>query len=312
MSDELIEAMLDAAGVAYQRVELPLADVNEAASLRNQARLGDPLDPDTVERYTIAMKAGDVFPPVIARRTSARSKAVLLGGNHRYAAAKAAGRSSLDAYLVDVLDEALATQLMYEDNRRHGLAPSRDERLQQALHLSETGWNVRDAAAAVGVPETTLSTYRTIVRASRRAQGLGVGALYDGLGWEKRARLAQLNDPVLAEATRLVASANITSAATVALTRRLAEAGSDEAALRIVGDAIEEHRAEIQARAGRSGRRRGPSPAAARASSYLAMLLELDADDIAASVPSEFARKQLRAKLNALGPWALATMTALK
>lgn len=312
MSDELIEAMLDAAGVRWALAEVALDDINEAASLRNQARLSEPLDPDTVERYTLDMRSGAVFPPVLARRVSARSKLVLLGGNHRYAAAKAAGRLSLPAYVVEVTDEALATRLMFEDNRRHGLAPNREERLQQALHLSETGWTVRDAAAAVGVPETTLATYRTIARASRRAAALGVGPMFDALGWEKRARLAQLNDPVLVEATRLVASAGLTRAATVALSRRLTSAGSDEAALRIVGDAIEEHRSAIQARAGgRGGRRRGPAPAASRAAGSLAVLLELEPADIAASVASEFARSTLRKRLRDLGPWAVEVMKAL-
>lgn len=310
MSDELIEAMLDSAAVRWERTTVALDDINEAASLRNQARIGEPLDADTVERYTIDMRSGAVFPPVLARRRG-RGKLVLLGGNHRFAAARASGRVSLPAYVVEVEDEALATRLMYEDNRRHGLAPSREERLQQALHLSETGWTVRDAATAVGVPETTLATYRTITRASRRAAALGVGAMFDSLGWEKRSRLAQLNDPVLVEATRLVSGAHLTSAATVDLTRRLSAAGSDAAALRIVGDAIEEHRSTIQERAGRS-RRRGPAPAASRAASAVSVLLELDPADVAATVPSAFGRTELRRKLNALGPWALAAMRALQ
>src|SRR5689334_10226051 len=67
---------------------LEVGSVDQVASLANQARL-EPLDPDVVERYAADMARGDHFPPVLARQQG--KKIVLLGGNHRLAAARDAG-----------------------------------------------------------------------------------------------------------------------------------------------------------------------------------------------------------------------------
>ena len=91
-----VETWLDSIETAWSYVdELDLAAVDEKASLRNQARL-EPLDDDTVERYAADMTRGDVFPPVIVR--SKNSRLVVLGGNHRYHAAKRSRPSSMSVW----------------------------------------------------------------------------------------------------------------------------------------------------------------------------------------------------------------------
>lgn len=127
--DASIEAWLDERKLTYEYNEtLPLSRIDRAASLSNQARL-EPLDEEVVERYAADMERGDIFPPLVARRSG--RKLILIGGNHRTTAATRANLVSFPVYIVDV-DAEGATALTYEDNRRHGLPPSEEERLLQA------------------------------------------------------------------------------------------------------------------------------------------------------------------------------------
>ncbi len=56
-------------------------------SLRDQARLGNPVDEETVERYAEAMRGGAEFPAVVGWRGS-EAKLILIDGNHRQVAAE--------------------------------------------------------------------------------------------------------------------------------------------------------------------------------------------------------------------------------
>lgn len=304
--DPRVEGMLDRLGVPWTLELISLEEINERTSRQNQARTfgdGAALDADTVERYTLDMKAGAEFPPVLARRTSAKAKLVLLGGNHRHAAAVAAGRAVIPGYVVEVADEALVVRLMYEDNRTHGLAVPREDRLRQAVHLTSMGWTNRDAGACVGIEDTAVATAKSVFAASGRARKAGVGDEFDGLTWTHRARLAGLNTPVLVEATKVVAASGMTQVSTTEFCRRLKAAGSDEAALRLVGDELEARRGEWQERAGAGGRKRGGNRPDARVRGAMVTIMSEDVAGVVASCPNDRARRDLVEKVRRLGAW---------
>lgn len=172
---------------------LELARIDQAASLANQARL-EPLNGEVVDRYAEAIKAGDVLPDVIVWRRPRRAgeQLVTLGGNHRTHAHEKAGSKTLGAYLVECT-EAVATVLMYEDNRRHGLPPSQAERVQQARHLvATTKMTVKRAAAIVGVGQGSLQVAIQTGDVERRARALSVNL--GALAPSTRFRLAAVRD----------------------------------------------------------------------------------------------------------------------
>lgn len=204
-----VEAMLDAQGVAWTYVdEYPLDRINVVRSLANQARV-EPLDQEVVERYTADVEAGDHFPPLIVHELD--GEAILLGGNHRTAAFRRAGVTTHAAYIVDGLEHVLAA-LRYEDNRRHGLPPTTEERAMHGLHLMRTfGYSQRDAARAVGVNQPALSRLQAADDCAARARKVpGIQHLPAGI----RFRLDMIrDDKVLAHVAQLSIRRQLTAGA---------------------------------------------------------------------------------------------------
>jgi ParB-like chromosome segregation protein Spo0J len=197
-------------GVGFERVPaLPLDEIDDLKSLTNQARV-KPLDEPTVERYTLDLDAGDVFPPIVVRRRNTRSKLVLIGGNHRYAAHKRASRATIDAYVVEC-DDLTAVRMTYEDNRNHGLTLTDDERVAHATHLVDLGWKQAAAARLVGLDQQKLQRAIGATRADRRALELGVDVqAFTRIAKTGRWRLDQVkDDTVFVAAAQLAIDARL-------------------------------------------------------------------------------------------------------
>lgn len=312
--DPRTEAWLDEMAVPWTfEPEVFLSAIDVDGGLRNQARVAEPLDGDTVERYVAAMREGAVFPPCLLRKRG-RKRHLPLGGNHRIAAAKTAGRDAVSGYLVEVTDES-ATALMYGDNIRHGLPPSRAERIQMAVHLHEAcGYNQRSAAAAVGLGQPAVSLALKDRESTRRAEDLEVGASFRALPQAARNRLAPLrSDPVFAEAVELVAGTRMPADDVVDLAKRLQDARSDKEALRIVGIERDERIAamqEVAAKGGQERQRAGPSAflVARRAATAFVGVRPAEVADTALSAE---AVASLRELLTEVGKQAMAMDAAL-
>lgn len=166
--DAATEMLLESRGIhfAYDAA-LPVEAIDQDASLTNQAR-DIPLVRDVVDRYAAALEVGDQFPAVLARRRGANGRLVLIGGNHRYAAHLAAGRTRIACYVLEC-DERTARRLAFEDNARHGLPPTDDERIAHATLLIDDGMTIAAAAALVGIGRGKLQIARDAARATTRA-----------------------------------------------------------------------------------------------------------------------------------------------
>jgi uncharacterized ParB-like nuclease family protein len=287
-----IEAWLTECRVAWEfDPALPVDTVDQVGSLANQARL-EPLDADVVDRYAADMERGDQFPPVIVRRQGKRL--ILLGGNHRLAGAKQAKRETLPAYVVTCEPE-MATRLMYEDNRRHGLPPSEAERLHQAVHLIETGYTQKQAAQTVGVSASKLDVALGAARADRRAQLLGIKG-WENLPKSSRWRLGGLrSDPAFQALAQLAVDTNMGNGEVGMLVTRVNNARSDTDALEIVGMESEARAHLAQRKAGGMIRRKAPPHATL--GGHLAGIASLDPSDVAASCTSADQRATLRRRI---------------
>jgi len=289
-----IESWLDDRHVTWDfDPTLALDAVDQTASLANQARL-EPIDPEVVERYTADMRRGDQFPPIVVLRRL-RKGHVIIGGNHRWHAAKAAGLDHLPAYLVDAEGE-MVLRLTYEDNRRHGLPPTQAERVAQAVHLVDNGWTAKAAAACVGVTEPAISRERTIRKADRRAHALSVDRSFHALPKATRYALGSLrSDPVFAEASKLALDAHMSAAEAQRLVKAIDSTGSDVDAMTLIGSEIEEHRSRIQKGAGGKSTKATARAALSRA---LWGVLGCEVAEVVASTPNadvaRTVRKQMR------------------
>jgi hypothetical protein len=257
--DPRTEAWLDDLHVPWRYdPAMPLDQVDQEASLANQARLHS-LDPDVVERYAADMARGDQFPPLLAL-TRKRRKAMLLGGNHRYTSAIKAKRMTVAVYVVDAEPE-MATRLMYEDNRRHGLPPSDEERIAQAIHLIDTGWTEKAAAECVGISSGKVARARAVSLAQRRARQLSIGTAWASIPKSAQWRLGSIrSDPVFIEAVKLVGASGIDATKTYELVTKLNECRSEAAAMELIGTETEILRSSIQSRAGGAHQRQPVTP----------------------------------------------------
>jgi disulfide oxidoreductase YuzD len=125
------EQWLDSIGVKYQKLNLRLASIDVEKSLRNQARVGEPVNKDVVAVYAEAYRKGDVFPPIIVF-DDGHKLVTVADGNHRTQAALSVGLEQHPAYLVEQPTPAQQARMLYEANLRHGLPSSLPDRLHHA------------------------------------------------------------------------------------------------------------------------------------------------------------------------------------
>jgi hypothetical protein len=110
-------AVLDEMEEPFELVDVSLADVDIDRSRRvlNQVRLGlGAVNEEHVETLATVLDQGGLLPPGIAHR-DAEGNLVILSGNHRLPAYKAAGRSSMPMYLATGLERVPTTDPRVQD-----------------------------------------------------------------------------------------------------------------------------------------------------------------------------------------------------
>lgn len=281
-----VEAWLDELGVAWSYVDdLDLATIDTVASLANQARL-TPLDGDVVARYSDDYRAGDEFPPLLVRHRP-RSTAMLLGGNHRYAAATAAGLTTHPAYVVVAGDDD-AEAITFEDNRRHGLRPSTDELIAHAVYLVDRGRTHAAAARIVGVDVGKIGRALAARRALTRARDLKIPT-----EWTERLtetglwRVDSIEDAeVFTSTIRLAHIAKLGTEQLYSVVSRVNEAATAAEALTYIDDEAERITNRILV-TGKSGNRKGERvDDRSRLMRSIELLDQTDPDTVAANIPN--------------------------
>lgn len=205
-----IERLLDERGFDWEFVKgMPLDEFNSDKSLRNQARLGNPLNPKVVEQYRSALAAGAAFPAVVAATQPGPNGHLMVDGNHRFAAHE--GRKGIDTYLIIDGDPQAITLLTFELNTTHGLATSEDERIQQGLWMMDNGMSAEEASRRLSVRASAMRSANNAHQAELRAQMVGV----EPREWERiptatRTRLASIaTDEGFAEMVKLTQAAKL-------------------------------------------------------------------------------------------------------
>lgn len=205
-----IEEYLTKRGVEWEFVsELSPARFDKERSLKNQARLGAPLNAGTVKRYSDAVENGDRFPPVLAHED--RGKLLILDGNHRLAAHADAG-VPLDAYVCQASPQTLML-LTYEANTKHGLPSSEEDRIHHALFLMDSGLSEKEAATRLSLQRSSLRKAKAQQDSNRRADDAGIlRARWEAVPASSRNRLAMiLTDEGFKAAVELTLDAALTS-----------------------------------------------------------------------------------------------------
>ncbi len=143
-----------------------------------QHRSSDRLDKAAIIRYRRMFKAGSIPPPIGVTRDG-----YVLFGNHRLAAAKAEGRESLPAVVIEVdgvdakTDEFLRNSLLSiatRENAPHGVPYNGTDRHDRAATLLNLGYTSTKIQAELGLSASQVSNIKKEVEASQRLASLGI------------------------------------------------------------------------------------------------------------------------------------------
>ena len=287
------EAWLDSIGATWDfDPDFSLARIDAAASLANQVR-HEPLDEEVVARYAEAMGRDEVFPPLMVTPTD-DPKVAILGGNHRFAAARSRSWATHPAYIVKG-DNLTLLRVRVEDNARHGVASTRAERIDHAQMLMAEGMSQADAAKVVGVDQPQLSIAFSVRRAEQRARSLEVPEQFFRLPETTRYTVSQVADDKVFEALATFAATCSPKAADLKDLTRAVKSAERDVALQMIDDETEDHAARARDLAG--GVRSASRSARAVFDSSLTSISALSARDIVASCPSPDVAARLAEKV---------------
>lgn len=120
-----------------------------------------PVDPDRVDEYATALQAGAVFPPLLVERIDGSDDLGVIGGWHRRTAAEQADLECWPCGLIVVgpLSEVERLLVAAADNATHGLAMSKEARIEISLRLRAAGVSIEDRITATGLSlqQTTIA-----------------------------------------------------------------------------------------------------------------------------------------------------------
>jgi hypothetical protein len=311
-------AVLEELEEPFELIDVSLADVDIDRSRRvlNQVRLGlGAVNEEHVETLATVLEQGGLLPQGIAHRDP-EGHLVILSGNHRFPAYKAAGRSSMPMYLATRLERIPTTDPRVQDvalraNVAHGDPVNTEHRIEQASRLVESGhYSIKEAARALRVPEGKLRDHVEKVKSRRRLAEAGVPLSDKDIPISVARRLNAIgSDEVLKAAAGLVPLMAQKAEETNRLVVAINEARSERDQLAVIAEKAKELDAAGTAQAQARGIKGGAlvSPKIRRLDGALGVVVRFDADELKTTMPAEF-RDRLRARIDE----ALAALTAMR
>lgn len=211
-----LEELLRSRDFNFEFRSLSLSDIDEIKSRHNQARVGKPIDEDTIERYVANLTNGDIFPAICTYEPRPGAKQEIIDGNHREESHRRFGSTHIDSYVIlPPVDRKAITWLTFELNTKHGLPTSEADRIHQALYLMEGGVSAEDAAKRLGVAVHKLRSAKNLDVVDRMAQDAGISdQKWHKLSAAAKLRLKQIStDEGFAAMARLAADAGLSTEA---------------------------------------------------------------------------------------------------
>lgn len=240
------EAILDGVPVSWSyQHKVGIGLIVAKRSLRNNARVGPPLDQEYVNEYAAALKRGEALPSMVAYLEKDGTY-TLAGGNHRLPAYILAGVTAVDLYVIICDDQALRALIPPLLNRYHGRPVRPGERVQQAIAwMRQFNKSVRQTALAYGIPDSTLHHELREQARDERNAGLGIRAGQISRRVERRLNIIANDGPYKA-AHELTVDARLNTQEAGDLAKAIADQHSEEGQQAVLDDW--KARDDIQAR----------------------------------------------------------------
>ncbi len=173
--DNGLEHKLDKMGIEYEyRSRIKIADVKLAASLQNNARIGQPLNVEVAERYARSLGTGDSLPAIVLRPNMQ-----IICGNHRAYAAEKSAKTIAGYVLLNATKQQIES-IKRTDNFKHGLKLSDEEARLHIVYMHfEHDFSAKELADETGFKNKDV---QNIIRAEKQRRELeGQGHLTDHL-----------------------------------------------------------------------------------------------------------------------------------
>jgi len=160
----------------YQE-DVPLKNIDFRNPTNNKARLGRQIEPWRVDQYARAWRRGVEFPAPVVYDSVAKKLYEPADGYHRLFSADAAGKQSIDLYIVEEPETQFARDcLFYALNTQEGQTTSIDDRCLQAWQLNQDYPDIplRVIAEKVEISESQFKAFREYAAARERIFKLGL------------------------------------------------------------------------------------------------------------------------------------------
>ena len=269
-----VEVLLSDLGLSWEFVE----DFNLASLIYEdgtQVRKTEHRAPkERVGEYAVQMKAGAEFPPIIVGDPN-----VLVDGNTRVAAAELIKKAKHSAYVVKFSTFTVAKLVAGTLNNQGGQRLDTNEAKKLAQELVNQGFRADDplVVRATAVSKTTLQNWAAERSFQQRATKAGLGTEMEKIPTLHARKLLNdiKSDPVLVEAIKVSAEAQLPVAKLRELVKSVEGSSSEAEAFTKIADVRTDNKERIeQLRAGASP---VPSPSG-RAAAALGMLAKLASD----------------------------------
>jgi ParB-like chromosome segregation protein Spo0J len=196
--DDQATEILRQHGVSWSVTTVDDSQIDLDQSRHNGARQVA-IDKLQVQDYVSAMESGDTFPCITLARIEGRGKYIIVGGNHRHAAATSLGCKSFLAICLDC-DARDFHLLRIGLNATHGLSETREMRIQQAVELVlSQNMRAAEVSSLLRLPPSTINQAvrvreleSSIVRAGLSKTGINETNMLNLTRLAKEARLLPL------------------------------------------------------------------------------------------------------------------------
>lgn len=238
--DARFEAVFSRWGLEFEYVsELSLSDeleVLDGAQVRNLSNIA-PME--QVDQYTLQMKQGANFPPLVVAKQLRDKTDVLIDGNTRAQAARRNRLPTFPAYRVwPIPDDDFAKLLGAALNQLGGQRLNPEEAYKAAVAAMVSEWTDEQIALELGLSASTVRDWRQREKFRVRAEGLGIEDAASKLIRSQEKGLAKISrDEPFKQMVELVAIAKPPKEELAEVLTRIQEAGSDQAELDVVNEA---------------------------------------------------------------------------
>lgn len=169
---------------------------------------------EVIEQYKEAMEMGSEFPPVKLWQKS-KDEYWLIDGAHRLIAWKRLGKEFIEAEIVEIENEVEFIRKAIEENAKHGLPLTSEDRRESARRLYIKGYDVKSISKIFSVSEWTVHKWLSGLKAEvkqnlkqkaieMRKQGYTQEKIADNLNiprqtisnWLRKEELEELKDEI--------------------------------------------------------------------------------------------------------------------